>query len=221
MIGHRSSTPDDSVLSNIWPALVDVIIATMMILMLFMIIQQIVFFLSDALRRVEIKNRQDQLVQLIKEGEEQGTIPKGVIQWEILGDQQKLRFSSALLFPVGSAEIPMNRMDSFAFLDALGGLLHRAFYEKKLFDQIYIEGHTDTTPIRSGRFPSNWELSTARAVYIAKYLIEHGALTPALSEKRFLGASGYSEYNYILPNDTEEAMATNRRIEILLIYLER
>jgi len=218
---RRNSTPQDSILPNVWPALVDVIIATLMILMLFMILQQIVFFLSDALKRIEIRNRQDLLVQMIKEGEELGRIPKGVIQCETLGDQQKLRFSSAMLFPVGSAEIPRDRTDSFIFLDALGDVLHRAYYEKQLFDQIYIEGHTDTSPIHSGRFPSNWELSTARAVYVTKYLIEHGFLTPLFSTKRFLGVSGYSKYNYILPNETEEGKAVNRRIEILLVYFER
>ncbi|MCK4390184.1 MAG: OmpA family protein [Desulfobacterales bacterium] len=206
---------------NIWPALVDVIIATLMILLLFMIIQHISFFLSDALKRIEIKNRQGRLVQMIKDMETTGKIPKDTIQCETIGDHQKLRFSSALLFPLGKAEIPPDRMESFKFLDALGEILHRTYYENRLFDQIYIEGHTDTTPIYSKRYPSNWELSTARAVYITKYFLKHKILLPSLSDKRFLGAAGYGEYNYIMPNDTEEGKAANRRIEILLVYSER
>jgi chemotaxis protein MotB len=208
-------------LPNIWPALVDVIIATLMILLLFMIIQYITFFLSDAIKRIEIKNRQDQLIEIIKDMEDKKRIPRNSIKYETFGDHQKLRFSSALLFPIGKAEIPANREKSFGFLDALGEMLHQAYYGKGLFDQIYIEGHTDTTPIRSQRYPSNWELSTARAVYITKYLIEHESLRPVLSDKRFLGAAGYGEYNYVLPNDTEEGKSANRRIEILLVYSEK
>lgn len=211
----------ENTLPNIWPALVDVIIATLMILLLFMIIQYITFFLSDALKRIEIKNRQDQLIEMIKDMEDKKRIPRNSIKCETFGDHQKLRFSSALLFPVGKAEIPANREKSFGFLDALGKMLHQAYYGKELFDQIYIEGHTDTTPIRSRRYPSNWELSTARAVYITKYLIENESLKPIVSDKRFLGASGYGEYNYVLPNDTEEGKTVNRRIEILLVYSEK
>jgi len=82
-----------------------------------------------------------------------------------------------------------------------------------LFDQVYIEGHTDTTPISSKCYPSNWELSTARAVYITK-----GSLKTVHSDKCFFGAAGYSEYNYVYSEDDKE---TNRRIEILLVYSER
>ena len=206
------------VLKDTWPALVDVIIATLMILLLFMIIQYITFFLSDALKRIEIKSRQERLESMIAEIEKTGKVPTGSIKSQQTGDSQKLRFSSALLFPVGKAKIPSERLVSFEFLDALGEMLHRAFYEEHLFDQIYIEGHTDTTPIYSSRFPSNWELSTARAVYITKYFIDNGYIKPKLSNNRFLGVAGYGEFNYV---NSEEDKATNRRIEILLVYKEK
>lgn len=220
MMSTLSHDQDESTL-NIWPALVDVIIATLMILLLFMIIQYITFFLSDALKRMEIKSRQDQLVAMITEMEDAGRFPKNSIQWEMSGDQQKLRFSSELLFAPGKATIPEGKSDSFQFLNALGELIHEAYYEKNLFDQIYIEGHTDSTPIRYSDYDSNWELSTARAVYITKYLVEIGALNPIFSNKRFLGVAGYGEYNFILPNTNDTGKAANRRIEILLIYSEK
>jgi len=209
---NRNTTP------NIWPALVDVIIATLMILLLFMIIQYITFYLSDALKRMEIKSRQDCLEELISEFEDSGRIPRGSIDCITSGDSQKLRFSSALLFPAGKAEIPDEKVESFLFLDALGDILKYAYYNEQLFDQIYIEGHTDTTPINNAKFPSNWELSTARAVYVTKYFIEHDALRPILSDNRFLGAAGYGEFNYVY---SEKDKDTNRRIEILLKYSER
>ncbi len=218
MIQKNYYQQNRNTMPNIWPALVDVIIATLMILLLFMIIQYITFYLSDALKRIEIKSRQDRLVEMIAEMQKAGKIDKGIISCETSGDNQKLRFSSALLFPVGKAEIPAEKLNSFHFLDAVGEMLHKAFYQEHLFDQIYIEGHTDTTPIYSSRFPSNWELSTARAVYITKYFIEHKALRPILSDKRFLGAAGYGEFNYVY---SEEDKDTNRRIEILLVYKEK
>jgi len=192
-----------------------------MILLLFMILQYITIFLSDALKRIEVKTRQDRLQTMIKEMEGAGKIPENSIQCETTGDRQKLRFSSELLFPAGRAEIPPHKTESFEFLEALGEILRKAYYQEKLFDQIYIEGHTDTTPIRTRRFPSNWELSTQRAVYIAKYLVERGKLKPEVSQKRFLGAAGYGEFNHVRPNDTEQGKAANRRIEILLVYSER
>lgn len=202
----------------IWPALLDVIIATLMIVLLFMIIQYISFFLSDALKRIELRDRQTELAQMFAQAETEQRIPKGSIAIETTGDFQKIRFSSALVFPSGRADIPEDQVQSFQFLDTIGGLLKTAYYEKELFEQIFIEGHTDTTPINTDRYHSNWELSTARALYIAKYFIEKGDIKPQYSKKRFLGISGYGEYNFIWSKDRKDE---NRRIEILLVYALR
>lgn len=220
MADQKSANREPQLL-NIWPALVDVTIATLMILLLFMVLQHIVFFLSDALKRMEIRSRQDQMVSMIKEMEASGQIPRGVITCETLGDRQKLRFASEILFPLGRAEIPPEETERLAFLDAIGTLISRAYYEKRLFDQIYIEGHTDIRPIKKvpgGRFQSNWDLSAARAVFVTNYLVKNGKLLPIHSDKRFLGAAGYGEFNYVKSVDD---MDTNRRIEILLVYSAR
>ncbi|MFW5876376.1 MAG: OmpA family protein [Myxococcota bacterium] len=74
-----------------------------------------------------------------------------------------------------------------------------------------IAGHTDNVPIRTPRFPSNWELSTRRAVAVARHLIEQG-----MSAKR-LSAAGYADTEPVASNDTEEGRAQNRRIEIVLV----
>jgi hypothetical protein len=76
--------------------------------------------------------------------------------------------------------------------------LHRAYYTEGLYDQIFIEGHTDSSPIHTAQFPSNWHLSTARAVRVTDFFIEHGYLSPSLSKRRFLGAAGYGRILILL-----------------------
>jgi chemotaxis protein MotB len=75
---------------------------------------------------------------------------------------------------------------------------------------VRIDGHTDKRPIHSGQFPSNWELSTARAVAIVKYLVVQGI--PA----QHLSANGFGEFQPLDAGETPEAYAKNRRIEIQL-----
>ena len=75
-----------------------------------------------------------------------------------------------------------------------------------------IEGHTDNIPIKTARFPSNWELSVARAVNVVKYFAEVGNIDP-----HRLSAVGYGESRPVVANDTASNRAKNRRVEILLI----
>ena len=79
-------------------------------------------------------------------------------------------------------------------------------------NDIMIEGHTDDLPIRTDEFPSNWELSTARAVNVIKFLIEERDFEPAR-----LSAAGYSEYRPVADNDTAEGRAENRRVEVVVL----
>jgi chemotaxis protein MotB len=81
--------------------------------------------------------------------------------------------------------------------------------------QIRVEGHTDSDPIRTERFPSNWELSTARAVNMLKHLANAGKIR---AER--LSAAGYGESKPLFPNDTKANKAKNRRVEIVLIMEE-
>ncbi|PTX16520.1 chemotaxis protein MotB [Halanaerobium congolense] len=79
-------------------------------------------------------------------------------------------------------------------------------------NDIMIEGHTDDLPIRTDEFPSNWELSTARAVNVIKFLIEERDFDPAR-----LSAAGYSEYRPVASNNTVEGRAKNRRVEVVVL----
>ena len=76
--------------------------------------------------------------------------------------------------------------------------------------KLQVAGHTDNVPISTQRFPSNWELSTARAVNVVKYLVTQGVKAQTLS------AAGYSKFDPVAANEADEDRAKNRRIEIVL-----
>ena len=77
---------------------------------------------------------------------------------------------------------------------------------------IRIEGHTDDVPIKTSRYESNWELSTARASAVVEYLVRTTGLAPER-----LSAAGYGEFHPRVPNDTPENRAANRRIDIVIL----
>ena len=78
--------------------------------------------------------------------------------------------------------------------------------------EIRLEGHTDDTPIRSSRFPSNWELSSARAIEVMQFLARY----PSLNESR-MSVAGYGEHRPIGQNTTGEGRSTNRRVDIVIL----
>ncbi|WP_078379374.1 flagellar motor protein MotS [Sutcliffiella halmapala] len=91
------------------------------------------------------------------------------------------------------------------FLDKVGRLL------SKIPNLVKVEGHTDNRPISTGKFPSNWELSAARASSVIRYLVaEHD-----LDAERFV-AVGYGETRPIVPNNSSENYQKNRRVEIVI-----
>jgi chemotaxis protein MotB len=107
-----------------------------------------------------------------------------------------------VLFDVGEAVL---RPEGREVLDHLAPALGR------LPNQISVEGHSDNTPI-SGRYPSNWELSTARATTVLRELIEQDGLAAAR-----LQAAGYADQRPVTGNDTVEGRAANRRVEIVVL----
>ncbi len=80
-------------------------------------------------------------------------------------------------------------------------------------NEISIEGHTDNDPINTTQYPSNWELSSARANTVLKLLL---ASNKELSPKR-MSSRGYGEYAPVAPNDTEANMSKNRRVNIVIL----
>ncbi|HET7488830.1 MAG TPA: flagellar motor protein MotB [Acidimicrobiales bacterium] len=108
-----------------------------------------------------------------------------------------------VLFDPGSDAL---RPEGRSVLDAMGDVL------ANLPNKITIEGHTDDRPISSARFPTNWELSTARATSVLRYLVTAHGLAPSK-----LSASGYADQRPIAPNDNDADRAQNRRVEILVL----
>ncbi len=87
-----------------------------------------------------------------------------------------------------------------------------AFIISKTSYAVRIEGHTDNLPIHTSKFPSNWELSTARAVNVLRYFTEK----EKVSMQR-LSAVGFGEFQPIIANDKPEHRAKNRRVEIVFL----
>jgi chemotaxis protein MotB len=83
---------------------------------------------------------------------------------------------------------------------------------KEFGGKVLVEGHTDDLPVSTGRFPSNWELSTARAVTIARYFVEKAEVDPEI-----VSAVGYGDSKPKVSNDTPENRGKNRRVEIILV----
>ncbi|TGU74965.1 flagellar basal body stator protein MotB [Geomonas terrae] len=77
---------------------------------------------------------------------------------------------------------------------------------------VRVEGHTDNVPISSAAFPSNWELSTARATNVLRYLVKQEDFDPAN-----ISAAGYGEYRPVADNSDEDGRAKNRRVDIVLL----
>lgn len=113
-----------------------------------------------------------------------------------------IRLGEGVLFDEGSAII---KADSKKSLDILVAQL------KKNDKQIRVEGHSDNLPIKGGKYSSNWELSSARAVNILSYMMSNGI------DKNRLSAAGYADNMPVATNDTEEGRAKNRRVDIIII----
>jgi chemotaxis protein MotB len=111
--------------------------------------------------------------------------------------------SEAGFFDPGSAAV------RDASIEALGAVADGL---KEEHGPIAVEGHTDNIPISTAQFPTNWELSTARATTIVRYLVDKNGLAPER-----LSATGYAEYRPEGDNATPEGRASNRRVDLVLL----
>jgi chemotaxis protein MotB len=136
-------------------------------------------------------------------------IQDGQIQLTEMKNRLTMTLVDKILFASGSADVSK---EGRKVLDKVITIL------KDIKDKrIQVEGHTDNVRIYSAiktKYPTNWELSTARATQVTRYLQEEGGIDP-----KQLSATGYSEYQPVASNDTDEDKAKNRRIEIVLLPL--
>lgn len=118
-----------------------------------------------------------------------------------------ITLNEAGFFDSGSAKLKESAYANFA---QLAQLLLR--YQPELA----VEGHTDNRPTRGGRFHSNWELSTARAVTVVEHLVQDFGYRADR-----LGATGFGEHRPVAQGDTDEARARNRRVEMVVLGVGR
>ncbi len=113
-----------------------------------------------------------------------------------------ITISNGVLFGNGIADL---QPEGYRVLDRILQVIQNTPFN------VRVEGHTDNSPIHGGRFPSNWELSVARAVHVVKYFIDIGKLDP-----HRLSAVGYGASRPLYPNDNAAEKEKNRRVEIVL-----
>ncbi len=138
-------------------------------------------------------------------------------QFEALGKQQEVQTEvterglvvhivESALFKLGSADLEPKAID---VLDLIFENI------KSVPNHIRVEGHTDDRPINTVQYPSNWELSTARATQVARYFINMHAFP---QDK--ISALGYGEFRPIRPNNSIENRAKNRRVDVVILTME-
>lgn len=156
----------------------------------------------DFVPGVGVKNPYDQLVEKVT----------SVLAKNGLSDVVKIREEDAgvilqlgdsILFDTGQAVL---KEESYEVLNVISTII------PQVDNEIMVQGHTDNRPINSDKYPSNWELSSARALAVVKYFIND----KGLGAERF-SATGYGEHRPLVENTSVENMGINRRVDILIV----
>jgi chemotaxis protein MotB len=162
--------------------------------------------LNQQVEELRAKERQAQArLQTFRDmlGKFKKMIAAGELRVRIQRGRMVVEMAENILFDSGRADLKQQGQTA---LVQVAGVL--ASIPEREFQ---ITGHTDNVPIKSARFPSNWELSTTRALTVARFLASNG-----VPENR-LSAAGYADTQPVVSNDTPENRAQNRRIEIVLM----
>jgi chemotaxis protein MotB len=188
----------------VWASYTDVAINVLVVLLFFLLTQSTLSTLTGA-DLIRIREEQRQLKEAVFQ------VLPGNLRNDVSvvsdGQLQRYRFADRVLFNSGEAKL---RDEGQEILDVMG----RAFLSKSgTFSRLQVEGHTDDRRISTREFPSNWELSSARATSVVRFLEDHSHLDP-----RLLTATGYAQYHPVDPGDSERARERNRRIEVVVVY---
>lgn len=167
---------------------------------------------ADMLGGTEVMTESSGLLELAEMGKTTAMIEAALQEHDLTGkvtltaEERGLvvRLLDSALFESGKASLTA---EARVTLDKIAAIL------ELLSNKVRIEGHTDNRPINTRQFPSNWELSTARATTVIRYFIEQHKLDPMR-----LSAAGYGEFYPVAPNDSLINMAANRRIDIVLLW---
>lgn len=131
----------------------------------------------------------------------QSFVDQDLVDINLQGDKIEIQLNSKMLFDSGSTRLSKDARKAFRDI---------ALIVKPLNNQIYVEGHTDNVPIQTLAFPSNWELSAARAASVVEYVTRQGV------DPQRLAAIGYGEFRPIADNATVEGRSKNRRVTMII-----
>ncbi|MDD4503225.1 MAG: OmpA family protein [Clostridiaceae bacterium] len=149
----------------------------------------------------EFRQLYEQMSEYIKENNLESSITLRLDERGLL-----VRFMDDVLFESGKADLTSKARE---IINKISEII------RQNDKNIRVEGHTDNVPINTFRFPSNWELSTTRAVNVVKYLIEERGI-----EAKRMSASGYSDQHPVDDNDTSEGRQKNRRVDMVILREE-
>ena len=161
--------------------------------------QHLLAQLARLKKAAELRNQEFQKIM----GSLQKMIDAGTLTVTIRKGRMIVSLSSDILFPSGRTTLTEDGKQAIAELSAtLSTLENRAFL---------VVGHSDSSPIRTKRYPSNWELSSQRAIEVVRLMVENEV------KPEMLTAGGAAEFDPLVANDTPENKANNRRVEIVFL----
>ena len=205
MVGWHSSDGEGTV--SFWPGLIDLVTSALMVFLLLTFIQTVLNM--DEIEALVTRNQQARFLRSFDEAFRE-ELDDGVIAEERHLNYLQITFSDRILFDSGEYRLkPAGRQ----MLARCGRVLKEA--EVSGYEQIQVEGHTDSWPVRHEEYPSdNWELSAARAISVVQFLVDEAGLDPKL-----FSANGYADERAVASNETEEGRARNRRIELRVFFV--
>lgn len=207
MIGPRDiSLADDEGTVSFWPGLIDVVTSALMVFLLVSFIQTVL-----NLDQLEALVTQAQQASFLRdfEAEFRDELGEGTIAVERHVNFLQITFSDRVLFASADHRLQPRGREMLRRCARLFGQAGESGYQ-----QIQVEGHTDSLPLRRSTYPAdNWELSTARALSVVRFLKASGHVPEGV-----LSANGYADQRPVASNDTATGRADNRRIEIRLFF---
>jgi chemotaxis protein MotB len=157
----------------------------------------------DQLAAIEAEIRERNRIYEEVLGRFRSLIDSGRLSVSIVQGRMVINLPQDILFGSGSADLGRDGRET---LSEIASVLTE-FGDRRF----QVEGHTDDDPISTAQFPSNWELSAARALSVVKLLVDRG-VSPEL-----VSGAGYGEFQPVATNETEEGQRLNRRIEIVML----
>lgn len=190
---------------NFWPAIIDMLTS---LLMLFMLISFVQHNVNPSSLAAEVARGKQQRFTEVFSREFDAEVKRGEIRFLPDGNLLQITFGEEILFALGHYDLQPR---GEAMLNRLARAVHQLDGTSRIYEQIQIEGHTDSTNMRHTIYPhDNWELSSARSLEVLKFLTQR--VSPPLDEKA-MSANGYADTRPIGKRPSK-----NRRIEIRIYF---